>query len=361
LLMRNNFSLFINNLNEYCLKSTKLEASNKTDIDVALFLDASETSSVARGLFCDRVDKPMLIYIEFEETEDLTYVEKFAGRVRSILKKQCNFVEWDKNRSETPEEVKFSFKKIGLYSMSVPQQYGSLNLNNKAKSRIYAELGCDLTLFASAFVKNELICETLKMFGSEEEKRTYLPMLAAGDISGAFCLHEHAFGQDIASMRIEIVGNCHGAGFKLNGQKSWVTNGALADLLVVFAKVQSKNSDQRVFSDPSGHLSVLLVDWRKIEGLNVTKRQNTIGLRGLEIVDLVFDDVIIPETAILGNEIAGFDIANSIVGNSRYSFSAVASAFLKRLINVASQHCNKRKSYGRPLSESNFIRERLVN
>ncbi|KRY44586.1 Acyl-CoA dehydrogenase family member 9, mitochondrial [Trichinella britovi] len=393
LLMRNNFSLFINNRNEYCLKSTKLEASNKTDIDVALFLDATETSSVAKGLFCDRVDKSMLIYPGFEETEDLTDVEKFDGRVRSILKKQCicwtsismqfasiyyfdlgNFVEWDKNRSETPEEVKFSLKKIGLYSMSVPQQYGGLNLNNKAKSRIYAELGCDLTLFASAFVQNELICEMLKMFGSEEQKRTYLPMLAAGDISGAFC-HEHACGQDIASMRTESVENWHGAGFKLNSQKSWVTNGALADLLVVFAKVQSKNSDQRVFSDPSGHLSAFLVDRRKIEGLNVIKRQNTIGLRGLEIVDLVFEDVILPETAILGNEIAGFDIANSIVGNSRYSFSAVASAFLKRLINaflcqfvtemnsldVASQHCNKRKSYGRPLSESNFIRERLAN
>ncbi|KRX80844.1 Acyl-CoA dehydrogenase family member 9, mitochondrial [Trichinella sp. T6] len=374
LLMRDNFSLFVNNRNEYCLKSTKLEASKKTDIDKALPLDATETSSVAKGLFCNRVDKSMLIYPEFEETEDLTDVEKFAGRVRSILKKQCNFVEWDKNRC-IPEEVKFSLKKIGLYSMSVPQQYGGLNLNNKAKSRIYAELGCDLTLFASAFVQNELICETLRMFGSEEQKRTYLPMLAAGDISGAFCLHEHACGQDIAAMRTESVENCHGAGFKLNGQKSWVTNGALADLLVVFAKVQSKNSDQRVFSDPSGHLSAFLVDRKKIEGLNVTKRQNTIGLRGLEIVDLVFDDVIIPETAILGNEIAGFDIANSIVGNSRYSFSAVASAFLKRLINaflcqfvtemnsldVASQHCNKRKSYGRPLSESNFIRERLAN
>ncbi|KRZ54861.1 Acyl-CoA dehydrogenase family member 9, mitochondrial [Trichinella nativa] len=352
--MRNNFSLFINNRNEYCLKSTKLEASNKTDIDVALFLDATETSSVAKGLFCDRVDKPMLIYPEFEETEDLTDVEKFAGRVRSILKKQCicwtsismqltsiyyfdlgNFVEWDKNRSETPEEVKFSFKKISLYSMSVPQQYGGLNLNNKAKSRIYAELGCDLTLFASAFVKNELICETLKMFGSEEEKRTYLPMLAAGDINGAFCLHEHAFGQDIASMRIEIVENCHGAGFKLNGQKSWVTNGALADLLVVFAKVQSKNSDQRVFSDPSGHLSVLLVDWRKIEGLN---------------------NLIIPETAILGNESAGFHIAHSIVGNSRYSFSAVAHMLHHSIEKNASRmvdHCPNRISLGNV--------ERLVN
>ncbi|KRX40752.1 Acyl-CoA dehydrogenase family member 9, mitochondrial [Trichinella murrelli] len=305
LLMRNNFSLFIHNRNEYCLKSTKLEASNKTDIDVALFLDATETSSVAKGLFCDRVDKSMLIYPGFEETEDLTDVEKFAGRVRSILKKQCicSFVEWDKNRSETPEEVKFSFKKIGLYSMSVPQQYGiallkinfeyefwkesfsgGLNLNNKAKS---------------------------------QQKRTYLPMLAAGDVSGAFCLHEHACGQDIASMRTEIVENWHGAGFKLNGQKSWVTNGALADLLVVFAKVQSRNSDQRVFSDPSGHLSVFLVDWRKIEGLN---------------------NLIIPETAILGNESAGFHIAHSMVGNIRYSFSAVA------------------QSYGRSLSESNFIR-----
>ncbi|KRZ06161.1 Acyl-CoA dehydrogenase family member 9, mitochondrial [Trichinella zimbabwensis] len=359
LLMRNNFLLSVNNRDEYCLKSTKLEASAKTDIDKALPLDAIETSSVAKGLFCDKVDKSMLIYPEFEETEDLTDVENFAGRVRSILKKQCNFVEWDKNRC-IPEEVKFTLKKIGLYSMSVPQQYGGLNLNNKAKSRIYAELGCDLTLFASVFVQNELICETLKIFGSEEQKRTYLPMLAAGDISGAFCLHEHACGQDIAAMRTESVKNCD-AGFKLNGQKSWVTNGALADLLVVFANMQSKNCDQKVFSDPSANLSAFLVDRSKIEGLNVTKRQNTIGLRGLEIVDLVFEDVIIPETAILGNESSGFDIANSIVGNSRYSFSAVASAFLKRLINVASQHCNKHKSYGRPLSESNFIREHLAN
>ncbi|KRX16118.1 Acyl-CoA dehydrogenase family member 9, mitochondrial [Trichinella nelsoni] len=366
--MRNNFLLFINYRHEYCLKSTKLEASNKTDIDEALTLDTTETSSVAMGLFCDRVDKFASIY----------YFD--LG----------NFVESDKNRC-IPEEVKFSLKKVGLYSMSVPQQYGGLNLNNKAKSRIYAELRYYLTLFASAFVQNELICETLRMFGSEEQKRTYLPMLAAGDIvmwmiefivdyeksnsnrerdcdnyyyggenqlqyddhlriiSGAFCLHEHACGQDIAAMRTESVENCHGAGFKLNGQKSWVTNGALADLLVVFAKVQSKNSDQKVFSDPSGHLSVFLVDMRKIEGLNVTKRQNTIGLRGLEIVDLVFEGIIIPETAILGYESAGFDIANSIVGNSRYSFSAVASAFLKRLINVACRtvdHCQNVTSFG---------------
>ncbi|OUC42538.1 acyl-CoA dehydrogenase, middle domain protein [Trichinella nativa] len=352
LLMRDNFSLFVNNRNEYCLKSTKLEASKKTDVDKALPLDATETSSVAKGLFCNRVDKSMLIYPEFEETEDLTDVENLRHIYYFVL---GNFVEWDKNRC-IPEEVKFSFKKISLYSMSVPQQYGGLNLNNKAKSRIYAELGCDLTLFASAFVQNELICETLRLFGSEEQKRTYLPMLAAGDISGAFCLHEHACGQDIAAMRTESVENCHGAGFKLNGQKSWVTNGALADLLVVFAKVQSKNSDQRVFF---GHLSVFLVDWRKIEGLNVTKRQNTIGLRGLEIVDLVFDDVIIPETAILGNEIAGFDIANSIVGNSRCIPMQIVTEM--NSLDVASQHCNKRKSYGRPLSESNFIRERLAN
>ncbi|KRY60239.1 Very long-chain specific acyl-CoA dehydrogenase, mitochondrial [Trichinella britovi] len=333
LLMRNNFSLFINNRNEYCLKSTKLEASNKTDIDVALFLDATETSSVAKGLFCDRVDKSMLIYPGFEETEDLTDVEKFAGRVRSILKKQCicwtsismqfasiyyfdlvSFVEWDKNRSETPEEVKFSFKKIGLYSMSVPQQYGGLNLNNKAKSRICAELGCDLTLFASAFVQNELICEMLKMFGSEEQKRTYLPMLAAGDVSGAFCLHEHACGQDIASMRTESVENCHGAGFKLNGQKSWVTNGALADL---------------------SNISCRLEEDRGIECDKKTKYD--------------WDNLIIPETAILGNESAGFHIAHSMVGNSRYSFSAVAQMLHHSIETNASRmvdHCPNRISFG---------------
>uniref|UniRef100_A0A183I9R9 Acyl-CoA_dh_N domain-containing protein n=1 Tax=Soboliphyme baturini TaxID=241478 RepID=A0A183I9R9_9BILA len=122
---------------------------------------------------------------------------------------------------------------------------GGLALNNKEKARVYAELGFDWSLFLSTFVHNELVTMTIKMFGNDEQKQKYLPKLASGEMTGAFCLHESSCGQDIAGIQSRATPIQHDGKEYLmfNGLKSWVTNGALADVLIVFSKMRSIADD----------------------------------------------------------------------------------------------------------------------
>ncbi|KHJ41496.1 hypothetical protein D918_08459 [Trichuris suis] len=227
-----------------------------------------EVKSIARGLFVNRVDTSMLIYPEFEESDDLADVEKLA-----------------------------------------------------------------------------------------DKKRRYLPLLASGSITGAVCFHEDACGEDIAKTETKAVVSENSDRAVLSGTKTWVTNGALADVLVVIAKLDNgKQSD----SSAKGKLSALLLDRKSCPGLKVLKRQDTIGLRALEIVDLYFDNVPVSLDCLLYKEGKGFEVAHTIADDGRHHFAAVAAAFLKRLLSVAAKHCNGTRHFGVTLAESNFIQERFA-
>lgn len=124
---------------------------------------------------------------------------------------------------------------------------GGLGLNNKEMLRVYEELSKDWSIFASVMCHNDIIIKCIQLYGTEEQKQKYLPGLASGSLTGAFCLHEDESGQDIAS--IQTTGRyTHGQSdtIKLNGKKTWITNGADADILIVFAKLHVHGSSESV-------------------------------------------------------------------------------------------------------------------
>ncbi|KFD51702.1 hypothetical protein M514_07398 [Trichuris suis] len=315
-----------------------------------------EVKSIARGLFVNRVDTSMLIYPEFEESDDLADVEKLADKVRNLMNVKVDSANLDRNR-RIPEDVLHGFKKLGLFGMNIPKDFGGLALCNKASSKVYAELSADLSMFTTFYIQNELVGKAISKFGSDEQKRRYLPLLASGSITGAVCFHEDACGEDIAKTETKAVVSENSDRAVLSGTKTWVTNGALADVLVVIAKLDNgKQSD----SSAKGKLSALLLDRKSCPGLKVLKRQDTIGLRALEIVDLYFDNVPVSLDCLLYKEGKGFEVAHTIADDGRHHFAAVAAAFLKRLLSVAAKHCNGTRHFGVTLAESNFIQERFA-
>ncbi|CDW54200.1 Acyl-CoA dh N domain containing protein [Trichuris trichiura] len=147
-----------------------------------------EVKSIARGFFKIPVAlfQAALVYPEFEETD------------------------LDRNR-RIPEGVLYGFKKLG-----------GLALCNKASSKLYAELGADLSIFTTFYVQNELVGKAICKFGSDEQKRRYLPLLASGSITGAVCLHEDACGEDIAKTETKAVVTEHSDRAFLSGTKTWL-------------------------------------------------------------------------------------------------------------------------------------------
>lgn len=216
----------------------------------------------------------MLVFPEFPEIEELQETEDFAKKVSKLLtdkRKWLRFfldlqrlirrfssvdpVEIDKEGSIS-DEILHGLKKLGLYGMRLPKEFGKLDLpsrntiltisfsgglefNDKQATRVYEELGRDWSLMLNVYTHQDLVAYAIKTYGTEEQKRKYLPRLASGESIGAFCLHEDVSGYDTAALKttaVPLQGPEASGRIILNGKKNWVTNGKVADILIVFGK-----------------------------------------------------------------------------------------------------------------------------
>jgi acyl-CoA dehydrogenase len=251
-----------------------------------------------------------------------------------------------------PEEVLEEMKALGLYGLSIPEEFGGLGLSMEDECLVVMELGRTSPAFRSAFGTNVGIgSQGLVMFGTPEQKAKYLPGVASGEIVTSFALTEPEAGSDSGAVQTMAV--CDGDHFVLNGIKRFITNARRAGLFTVMAR-----------SDPSkrggGGVSAFLVE-RDTPGLSVGKSEKKMGQQGAHISDVMFDNVRVPAENRLGAEGEGFKVAMQVLDRGRLHISALSVGVAERLLADCAAYASERRQFGQAIASFQLVQAMIAD
>src|SRR3954467_2449166 len=251
-----------------------------------------------------------------------------------------------------PAEIVEEMKGLGLFGLSIPEDFGGLGLNMEEECLVGIELGRASPAFRSAFGTNVGIgSQGLVMFGTPEQKQKYLPGIASGEIITSFALTEPEAGSDSANVQTRAVldGDC----YVLNGSKRFITNANKAHLFTVMARTDPEKPG-------AGGVSAFLVE-RDLPGLSVGRPEKKMGQQGAHICDVTFDNVRVPVENRLGREGEGFKVAMQVLDRGRLHISAVCVGVAERLIKDCVGYMSERRQFGQPLSNFQLLQGMIAD
>jgi alkylation response protein AidB-like acyl-CoA dehydrogenase len=278
--------------------------------------------------------------------------EELIARVRDFLIHEVDPRQIDRD-AKIPDEVLDKVKAMGLLGIKLPKEYGGLGLNQYHYNRVLGVLGTYNAALAVLISAHQSIgvAEPLRLFGTDEQKDEWLPKVAKDHIS-AFLLTEPDVGSDPARVATMAVPTEDGSGYVLNGQKLWATNGTVADVLVVMAKVPPSEGHK-------GGITAFICP-AHTPGVQVITRNAFMGLRGLENSLTRFENVVLPAGAVIGREGQGLKIALTTLNTGRLSVPALCLASSKYSLKVARQFSIERRQWGAPIGTHDAVAQKLA-
>ncbi|MCM8729546.1 acyl-CoA dehydrogenase family protein [Hephaestia sp. GCM10023244] len=250
-----------------------------------------------------------------------------------------------------PEAIVAEMRALGLFGLSIAEDYGGLGLTMAEEARVAIEFGRTTPAFRSTFGTNVGIgSQGLVMAGSEAQKAEWLPGIARGEIITSFALTEPDVGSDSGSVKARAVKD--GDIYRLTGTKRFITNADKADLFTVMA---------RTGDDPGARgVSAFLVP-RDLPGVSIGTPEKKMGQRGAKVADVIFDDVAVPAANRLGAEGEGFRIAMRVLDRGRLHIAAVCVGVAERLIADCVAYAGERRQFGKPIAEHQLIQAMIAD
>ncbi len=237
---------------------------------------------------------------------------------------------------------------LGLSGVEIPEAYGGLEMD-KVTSAVIADHIAKYAGFATTWGGHSGI-GTLPIvyFGTEEQKKKYLPKLAAGETVGAYALSEATSGSDALNCRTRAVLSPDGKHYILNGEKMWITNAGFADLFTVFAKIDGEK------------FSAFLVE-RTFPGFSVGNEEHKMGIRGSSTCPIILNDCKVPVENLLGEIGKGHIIAFNILNIGRFKLGAMCVGGARVSIENAVGYAKQRKAFGKTIADFGLVREKIAN
>ena len=254
-----------------------------------------------------------------------------------------------------PEEVVQEMRDLGLFGLTIPQEYGGIGLNTEQECRVVMELGRTSPAFRSIFGTNNGIgSQGIVMDGTSEQKSYYLPKLASGEIIGSFALTEPEAGSDAGSLQTKAT--LEGDEYVLSGTKRYITNAPNAQLFTVFARTDPSTSNSR-------GVSAFLVD-SKLPGISLGQPYRKMGQQGAHVCDVVFDNCRVPAAQMLGGPEKinqGFKSAMKTLDRGRIHISALSVGCANRLIDLCLSYSTERKQFGQQIAEFQLLQGMIAD
>jgi acyl-CoA dehydrogenase len=253
---------------------------------------------------------------------------------------------------EFPREVIDKMAELGLMGIPIPEKYGGVEMDFTSYiiaihelSKVSATVGVILSVHTSVGTNPILF------FGTEEQKKKYIPKLASGEFLGAFALTEPSAGSDAGSLRTRAVKQ--GDKYILNGSKIFITNGGEADTYIVFARTNPEEKGSK-------GVSAFIVE-KDTPGMTVGKKEKKMGLNGSNTVELIFDNAEVPAENLLGEEHKGFKIAMANLNAGRIGIGAQALGIAEAALEAATAYAKDRKQFGKPIAHQQGIGFKLAD
>ena len=234
---------------------------------------------------------------------------------------------------------------LGLLGTNVPEAYGGLDLD-KASSLVVVEQVARSASFATTFGGQANLCILpLVLFGTEDQKRQYLPGLVSGETVGAYALSEAESGSDALAARTRAIKQPDG-NWSLTGEKMWITNGGFADVIIVFAKVDGE------------HFTAFVVE-RTFPGVSSGHEEQKLGLHGSSTTPLLLQEAIVPGANVLGKVGQGHKVALNTLNYGRFSLGGMCTGGARAVIGDAAKYAVQRRQFGQPIANFGAIKHKL--
>ncbi len=269
------------------------------------------------------------------------------------------------HEDSVPEPIVDQMKELGLFGVTIPEEYGGMGLDLTTYAMIVEELSRGWISISGVINTHFIGSYLLMKFGSDEQREKYLPRMATGEIRAAFSLSEPELGSDVAAIKTKATKQDDGT-WEINGQKMWVTNGLRSDLVFVLVR-----------TDPEGvrHNGMTCFIAEKVggehentgeyKGLNVPPQLRKMGYKGVESTELVFDGYRCPAENVLGGEAAGlnkgFGQMMDALEVGRVNVAARGVGIAQRALELALRYSQERKTFGKPIAQHQAIQFKLAD
>src|SRR4051795_4352875 len=306
----------------------------------------------------------MAVAVSFEDKTDEQ--KAITEMVRQFTDEQIipNAEHYD-HEDEFPEPIVEQMKELGLFGVTIPEEYGGLGLDLTTYAMIVEELSRGW-ISISGIVNTHFIGSYLLMkFGTDEQKEKYLPRMATGEIRAAFSLSEPELGSDVQAIKTSAVKS--GDAYEINGQKMWVTNGLMSGVVFVLAKTD------RDASPPYKGMTCFICEKEpgaaensgEFAGLEVPPQIKKMGYKGVESTELVFNGYRCPSNRILGGEDEGlnkgFGQMMDALEVGRVNVAARGVGIAQRALELALKYAQERRAFGKPIGEHQAIQFKLAD
>ena len=248
-------------------------------------------------------------------------------------------------KHEFPHELLKKLSQLGILGMSIPAEYGGIRTDSLSFILAIEEISKAMPSLAVVLsVHCSLFCYAILRFGSEHQKKKYLPKAAKGETLGAFSLTEPGAGSDVSNLKTKAVKR--GDAYILNGTKAWVTTGSEADAFIIFALTETGSQAYK--------LSAFIVD-KESPGIRVSKIEEKMGLHSSMTTEIVLEDCRVPEENLLGQMGKGASIAFTCLDGSRIGIAAQSVGLSQRALDEAVKYAKQREAFGKRIEEFQAI------
>lgn len=310
-------------------------------------MGATKTSFM-KSVFSGSTPESLLHHFPFFNTPREEEFRLVSQSIGDWLKENVDPMKLD-DEKKLPDSVLQGLREMGLFGLIIPEVYGgseftqtlytrTLELMNKHESCVTLTIGAHQSIGLKG----------LYLFGSEEQKKRYMPKLATGEMIAAFALTEPTAGSDAAGIKARLVRD--GDFYVLNGSKLWITNGGFADFFTVFAKENINGEDK---------ITAIMVT-RDMGGVSHGPEEQKLGIKASSTVEVYFKDVRVPAANVLGKPGDGFKIAMGILNQGRLGLSGGALGTIKAVLTQSTTYAKNRKAFQHSISEFGVIQEMLT-
>ncbi len=298
------------------------------------------------GEFLIKETDPQTVFIPEELNEEQKMmVEAAAEFVEKEIWPKLDAI--DKQEEGLTVSLLKKAGELGLLGVSIPDEYGGLGEDFNTSTALLFEMGASHSYSVSYAVHTGIGSLPILYYGTEDQKKKYLPKLASGELMTAYCLTEPTSGSDALSAKTTAVLSEDGKYYTLNGQKMWITNGGFAEILITFAQVDGDK------------FTCFIID-ADSEGFNRGEEENKLGIKGSSTCALFLDNVKVPVENVLGEIGKGHYIAFNILNVGRFKLCAMTTGSAKKIATIGIQYANTRKQFGQPISSFGAIKYKIA-
>ena len=276
----------------------------------------------------------------------ITLIDRFVSE--RLIPRETELAE----SGALPEEILDEMKSMGLFGLTIPEEFGGLGLTMEEEIQVAISLGRTSPAFRSIMGTNNGIGSAAIVFnGTDEQKKKYLPKYASGEWISCFCLTEPEAGSDAASLKTNAVRD--GDDYIINGTKRYITNAKVADTFNVMARTDQSIKGAR-------GISSFIVE-RGAKGITLGSVDKKMGQAGSMTCDVIFEDCRVPAKNLIGSEGEGFITAMKVLDRGRLHISGVSVGVAERLISDALEYAMQRKQFGQPIAEQQLVQAMLAD